>query len=33
MTQELNNQEQIKILRAIGLTKEDIDIMYAIGVF
>ena len=27
----LNNQQQIKILREIGLTKEDIDILYAIG--
>lgn len=31
--QPLSNQEQIKILLATGLTKEDIDILYAIGVF
>lgn len=33
MQQELSNQEQIKILLKSGLTREDIDIMYAIGVF
>ena len=33
MVQEMSNQEQIKILKKAGVTTEEIEILYAIGVF